>query len=59
MTDSISTSDTLERISSIKRKVNEIALAPLEEHGVKFEEVNSQLASALASVEGISSNSSS
>ncbi len=59
MTDPISTSDALERISSIKRKVNEIALAPLEEHGVKFEEVNSQLASALASVEGISSNSSS
>lgn len=52
-----STSEALERISAIKRKVNEIALAPLEEHGVKFEEVNAELTAALASVEGISSNS--
>ena len=47
--------ETLERISNIKRKVNEIGLAPLEEHGAKFEEVNQDLTDALSSVEGISS----
>lgn len=51
-----STSETLERISAIKRKVNEIALAPLEEHGAKFEEINAELTATLATVEGISSN---
>lgn len=46
--------ENLERISNIKRKVNEIGLAPLEEHGAKFEEVNQDLTDALSSVEGIS-----
>lgn len=50
-------SEAITRISGIKRKVNEIALSPLEEHGVKFEEINAELTAALASVEGISSNS--
>lgn len=59
MTAPESTSESLERISNIKRKVNEIALAPLEEHGGKFEEVNAELTAALTSVEGISSNSNS
>ena len=45
-----------ERITAIKRKVNEIGLAPLEEHGLKFEEVNRDLTEALASVEGISNS---
>lgn len=44
------------RITEIKRKVNEIGLSPLEEHGVKFEEVNRDLNEALASVEGISNS---
>lgn len=48
--------DNLDRISAIKRKVNEIGLAPLEEHGAKFEEVNQELTEALASVEGISNS---
>lgn len=43
-----------ERLTAIKRKVNEIGLSPLEEHGAKFEEVNRELTEALASVEGIS-----
>ena len=46
--------ENLERISNIKRKVNEIGLAPLEEHGAKFEEVNQDLTDSLSSVEGIS-----
>ncbi|MEY3318640.1 MAG: hypothetical protein ACO23Q_00550 [Candidatus Nanopelagicaceae bacterium] len=49
-----SNSENLDRISNIKRKVNEIGLAPLDEHGAKFEEVNQDLTDALASVEGIS-----
>lgn len=49
-------SESLERISAIKKKVNEIALLPLEEHGAKFEEVNRDLADALSSVEGISNS---
>jgi hypothetical protein len=44
------------RITEIKRKVNEIGQAPLEEHGLKFEEVNRKLTEALASVEGISNS---
>lgn len=53
MTDT-SSSENLERITSIKRKVNEIGLSPLEEHGAKFEEINRDLTDALSSVEGIS-----
>jgi hypothetical protein len=48
--------ESSERITAIKRKVNEIGLAPLEEHGLKFEEVNRDLTEALASVEGISNS---
>lgn len=48
--------DSAERITAIKRKVNEIGLSPLEEHGGKFEEVNRDLTEALASVEGISNS---
>ena len=44
------------RITDIKRKVNEIGLSPLEEHGLKFEEVNRELTEALTSVEGISNS---
>jgi len=46
---------TQERISEIKKRINEIAFAPLNEHGEKFEEVNRDLNGALADVEGISS----
>lgn len=48
--------ESLNRISDIKRKVNEIALAPLEAHGALFEEVNADLSAALNSVEGISNS---
>ena len=50
----MNSSESLERISAIKRKVNEIGLTPLEEHGVKFADVNEELSEALAKVEGIS-----
>lgn len=46
--------ENIDRISNIKRKVNEIGLTPLEEHGARFEEVNRDLTDALASVEGLS-----
>ena len=48
--------ENLERITAIKRKVNEIALSPLEEHGAEFEEANRDLTEALSSVDGISSS---
>jgi hypothetical protein len=44
----------LDTVSAIKKKINEIAFAPLEEHGAKFDEVNKELTQALSSVEGIS-----
>ncbi|MFM1796617.1 MAG: hypothetical protein RL733_398 [Actinomycetota bacterium] len=47
----------LEAISAIKKRINEIAFSPLEEHGVKFDEINSELSQALTSVEGISTQS--
>ena len=40
--------------AAYKKKINEIAFAPLEEHGAKFDEVNKELTQALSSVEGIS-----
>jgi hypothetical protein len=46
---------TLEEISSIKKRVNEIALAPLPEHGGLFEKINVELTEQLSTVEGISS----
>jgi hypothetical protein len=54
----VSNQENVDRISLIKRKVNEIGLMPLEEHGAKFEEVNKDLSDALASVEGITSSQS-
>jgi hypothetical protein len=45
----------LDSVSAIKKRINEIAFAPLEEHGAKFDEVNKELSEALSSVEGISS----
>lgn len=45
---------TLDEISAIKKRVNEIALAPLAEHGKLFEEINVELAAQLSTVEGIS-----
>jgi hypothetical protein len=47
-------STPLEQISEIKKGINEIAFAPLSEHGKKFEEVNAELSKALQSVEGLS-----
>lgn len=44
----------LDSIAAIKKKINEIAFAPLEEHGMKFDEVHKELSAALSSVEGIS-----
>ncbi|MFM7541976.1 MAG: hypothetical protein ACKOOJ_01590 [Actinomycetota bacterium] len=46
---------TIEEISAIKKRVNEIALAPLPEHGDLFEKINIDLTEQLSSVEGISS----
>lgn len=48
---------SLETISAIKKKINEIAFAPLEEHGSRFDEVHGELSRALASVEGLSNQS--
>lgn len=45
---------TLDSVASIKKRINEIAFAPLEEHGVKFDQINKELTKALSSVEGIS-----
>ena len=45
---------SLEEISAIKKRVNEIALAPLPEHGKLFEEINGELTDQLSRVEGIS-----
>ncbi len=47
-------SQNLVAIAAIKKRINEIAFAPLEEHGVKFDEINKELSNALTSVEGIS-----
>lgn len=48
-------SSNLDLISAIKKRINEVAFAPLEEHGAKFDEINRDLSTALSSVEGISS----
>ena len=45
---------TLDEIAALKKRINEVAFAPLEEHGKKFDEINQELATALSSVEGIS-----
>lgn len=47
-------STNLEAISAIKKRINEIAFAPLEEHGAKFDQINADLSEALTSVEGVS-----
>ena len=44
----------LDEIANIKRRIAEIAFAPLDEHGEKFAGVNNELSSALSSVEGLS-----
>ena len=50
MTDAISQDE----ISAIKKRINEIGFAALEEHGKRFDEINQELSQALSSVEGIS-----
>lgn len=45
---------TLDQISALKKRINEVAFAPLEEHGKRFDEINQELTQALSSVEGIS-----
>ncbi|MFM8843280.1 MAG: hypothetical protein ACKOFJ_03530 [Actinomycetota bacterium] len=45
---------TLDEISALKKRINEVAFAPLEEHGKKFDDINQELTQALSSVEGIS-----
>jgi hypothetical protein len=47
--------NNLTNIAAIKKRINEIAFAPLEEHGQRFDEVNKDLTNALNSVEGITS----
>ncbi len=49
-------STNLEAISAIKKRINELAFALLEEHGAKFDEINKDLSIALTSVEGISTS---
>ena len=36
-------SQNLEAIAAIKKRINEIAFSPLEEHGKKFDEINKEL----------------
>lgn len=50
MTEAISQDE----ISALKKRINEIGFAPLEEHGKRFDEINQELSQALTSVEGIS-----
>lgn len=45
---------SLENISALKKRINEIAFAPLEEHGARFDEINQELTQALSGVEGMS-----
>lgn len=45
---------TLDEISGLKKRINEVAFAPLEEHGKRFDDINQELTQALSSVEGIS-----
>jgi hypothetical protein len=45
-----------DRIGDLKRRINEIAFAPLSEHGALFEGVNRELNDELAVVEGLSAN---
>ena len=47
--------ENLEPISAIKKRINEVAFAPLAEHGALFDQVNQDLSAALTHVEGISS----
>ena len=49
--------ENLVQISAIKKRINEIAFAPLAEHGELFDQVNQELSAALAHVEGISNQS--
>lgn len=44
----------LDSVTAIKKRISEVAFAPLEEHGAKFDEINKELSDALSSVEGIS-----
>lgn len=49
--------EKLEHISAIKKRINEIAFAPLAEHGALCDQVNQDLSAALTHVEGISNQS--
>lgn len=49
--------ENLEQISAIKKRINEIAFAPLGGHGELFDQVNQDLSAALTHVEGISNQS--
>ena len=45
--------ESIKAISEIKTRINEVAFAPLSEHGARFEEIDRDLASALHNVEGV------
>lgn len=45
---------TTDAIAGIKKRINEVAFAPLSEHGALFEEINEDLSISLRSVEGLS-----
>lgn len=45
---------SLDQISALKKRINEVAFSPLEEHGKRFDDINQELTQALSSVEGIS-----
>ena len=45
--------ESINAISEIKKRINEVAFAPLTEHGARFEEIDRDLASALHNVEGV------
>lgn len=57
MSENVENLENLEQISAIKKRINEIAFAPLGGHGELFDQVNQDLSAALTHVEGISNQS--
>ena len=45
--------ESINAISEIKKRINEVAFAPLSEQGARFEEIDRDLTSALHNVEGV------
>jgi len=43
----------LEQIAALRKRINEVAFAPLSEHGSLFDQVNQDLSAGLSLVEGV------